>query len=89
MVELCLGLGVRLVENIGKMASSTVLAVKMGSHEDPGTAVFVGTLTPQASDFSVLVNLSGKRINFFPVLTAFCFCFDCPCRTRGVGDLTL
>ena len=57
MITLCFGL--RLVENIGKMATSAVLAVEMSSHEDAGATIFVGTLAPQASDFSVLVNLSG------------------------------
>merc|ERR1712112_499354 len=46
-----------LVENVGEVASAAVLTVEMSRHEDTGAAILVGTLTSQASDFAVLINL--------------------------------
>merc|ERR1712112_540502 len=46
-----------LVENVGEMASAAVLTVKMSRHEDTGTTILVGTLTSQASDLAVLIDL--------------------------------
>merc|ERR1712198_377059 len=39
------------------MASAAVLTVEMSRHEDAGAAVLVGTLTSQASDLAVLIDL--------------------------------
>merc|ERR1711942_46385 len=39
------------------MASAAVLAVEMSRHENAGTAILVGTLSSQASDLAILINL--------------------------------
>jgi len=39
------------------VAAAAVLTVEVSRHENAGTAVLVGTLTPQARDLAILVNL--------------------------------
>jgi hypothetical protein len=46
-----------LVENVGEVAASAVLAVVHGSHEDTSTALGLGALTPEALDLAVAVDL--------------------------------
>jgi hypothetical protein len=46
-----------LVENVGKVAASAVLAVVHSSHEDTSTALGLGALTPETLDLAVAVNL--------------------------------
>jgi hypothetical protein len=46
-----------LVENVGEVAASAVLAVVHGSHEDTSTALGLRALTPEALDLAVAVDL--------------------------------
>ena len=46
-----------LVEDIGEVALSAVLAVVHGSHEDTGTALWLGALAAEAFDLAVAINL--------------------------------
>merc|ERR1712112_666485 len=60
-----------LVENVGEMASAAVLTVKMSRHEDTGTTILVGTLTSQASDLAVLIDLvvlEDRKLNLLSLV---------------------
>ena len=46
-----------LVENVGKVALSAVLAVVHGSHEDTSTALGLGALTAETLDLAITVDL--------------------------------
>lgn len=46
-----------LVEDIGKVAATAVLAVVHGSHEDTGTALGLGALPPETLDLAIAVDL--------------------------------
>lgn len=46
-----------LVEDKRERALATVVTVLVRSHEDSGTAVLAGALTPQAMDFAILIDL--------------------------------
>jgi hypothetical protein len=46
-----------LVEDVGEVATSAVLAVVHGSHEDTRTALGLGAFAPQALDLAVAVDL--------------------------------
>merc|ERR1712240_419766 len=46
----------------------------MSGHENPGTTIFVGTLAPRASDFSVLINLvilEDRKLDLLPLVLDF------------------
>merc|ERR1719326_329650 len=47
----------RLAVYIGATTLAAVLSVVVGSHEDAGTTLIVGTLTTQTGDLTILVNL--------------------------------
>jgi len=47
----------RLVENIGKMAATTVLAIRVGSHEDAGTALGGRALAAKTLNLSLSIDL--------------------------------
>lgn len=46
-----------LVENVGEVALSAVLAVVHGGHEDTSTALRLGALTAEALDLAITVDL--------------------------------
>merc|ERR1719461_2755937 len=46
-----------LVEHVGKTALAAVLAIKVGGHEDSGTALLGGALAAQTVDLAVVVHL--------------------------------
>ena len=46
-----------LVEDVGEVALSAVLAVVHGGHEDTGTALGLGALAAEALDLAVTVDL--------------------------------
>lgn len=46
-----------VVENVGQVATTTVLAVVHGSHEDTGTALLSRALTAQTLNLAITVNL--------------------------------
>lgn len=46
-----------LVEHVGEVAATAVLAVVHGGHEDTGTALGRRALPPQALDLAVAVDL--------------------------------
>ena len=50
------------VEDVGEMASAAVLTVEMSRHEDAGATILVRTLTSQASDLAVLIDLRNRMI---------------------------
>ena len=55
------------------MAAATVLTVEVSRHENAGTAVLVGTLTPQARDLAILVHLSkGGAVSEVSAFTLRC-----------------
>jgi len=45
------------VENVGEVATTAVLTVGHGSHEDTGTASLVGALSPQSLNLAIAVDL--------------------------------
>ena len=47
----------RFVKDIGEATLPAVLTVIVGSHEDPGTTLFGGTLASQTVDLAVVVHL--------------------------------
>ena len=52
--------------DVGQAAFATVLSVKVRRHEDSGTTVLVRTLTTQARNFAVFIDLTKeyhKHIN--------------------------
>ena len=46
-----------LVEDVGQVAATAVLAVVHGSHEDTGTALGLGALAAETLDLAIAVNL--------------------------------
>ena len=46
-----------LVENVGEVALSAVLAVVHSGHEDTSTALRLGALTTEALDLAITVDL--------------------------------
>ena len=44
------------IVNVGKAALSTILTIKMGSHENSGTTFLTRALTPQPMDFSIVIH---------------------------------
>jgi hypothetical protein len=65
---LCL---LRLVKDVGQVATSTVLAVVHGSHEDTSTTLGLGALATQALDLAItidLVVLEDRELRLLPLV---------------------
>ena len=55
--HLFVGFFSRFVEDVSQTTFTTVLSIKVGSHEDTSTTFLVRAFTSQSSDFTVFVNL--------------------------------
>jgi hypothetical protein len=61
----------RLVKDVRQVATSAVLAIVHGSHEDTSTALGLRALAPQALDLAVTVNLvvlENRELRLLPLV---------------------
>ena len=60
-----------LVKDVGQVATSAVLAIVHGSHEDTSTALGLRAFAPQALDLAVTVNLvvlENRELRLLPLV---------------------